>query len=203
MNKILALLFIVSVYGLIGCAPMHVHGKSRYMDELPLETALTPSADKANIIFIRPVGSAWRQASTVFDVTGDKMELIGVVPNMKKLVYSVDPGQYTFMVLGETTDYISADVEAGKSYYARVVQRMGAWKARFSLVPIQRSDFSNEKVQKWLTSTQYVKPNDKLDDWFAKHKESIVNKHQVNFKKWMSKEETKRPHLLKNDGVDG
>ena len=172
------------------------------MDVLPVETVKTPEAGKANVVFIRPVGTAFRQASTVFDVTAGKMDMIGVVPNMKKLVYPVDPGQYTFMILGESTDYITADVEAGKTYYARVAQRMGAWKARFSLLPIQRADFGTEKVNKWLSSTQYVEPNDRLSEWFAKHKDSIEAKHKVNYEKWQKKPEEKRIGLAPDDGIE-
>jgi len=201
MNKVFFPFIVLSSLVLNGCAPMYTHGHSNHMNELPMTTAVEPQDNKALIVFMRPVGAAYRQMSTVFDVSGDEIKIIGIIPNMKKIAYQVEPGQYIFMVLGETTDYMSADVEAGKTYYARVVERMGAWKARFSLLPVLEKDFESEEGKNWLKNTQYVESTDSAHAWYKKHKESIVNKHKINFAKWNDKPANKRPKLTKEDGV--
>jgi len=201
MNKLIILFIVLSSFMLNGCAPMHVHGATDKMNELPMTTVVEPQSDKALIILMRPVGSAYRQMSTVFDVTNDEIKLIGILPNMKKIAYNVEPGQYTFMVLGESTDYMAADVEAGKTYYARVVQRMGMIKARFSLLPIHKAELDSEEAKEWLKETQYVEATPTTHAWYERHKESVVNKHVVNYEKWKAKSVGHRPTLVKEDGV--
>ncbi|MEN8180227.1 MAG: hypothetical protein ABFS39_16625 [Pseudomonadota bacterium] len=175
---------------------MDIHGQSKHMNELSTATTVEPQDDKALVIFMRPFGQAHRQMSTVFDVTNEEIKIIGILPNMKKIARYVDPGQYIFMVLGESTDYMSADLEAGKTYYARVAERMGAWKARFSLLPITRSELESEEGKKWVNETQFVEITDSAHAWFEKHKDSIANKHKVNYQKWMSKSADRRPKLI-------
>ncbi len=94
-------------------------------------------ASKARIVFLRPsyVGSVI--SASVHDVSSAETKFIGISTRWAKLAYDVDPGERTFMVVSETADFMQGNLTAGKTYYALVTPRMGAWVARFSLWPVR------------------------------------------------------------------
>ena len=128
--KVLKSIFIVLCIGLAlsGCA-------SKYMQPVGPERELIyePSESEAVIIFMRPSAFGGAVQSTVFDVTTGENILVGIVSSKAKVAHKTTPGEHIFMVVGESADFMGAEVEAGKKYYALVTPRVGVWKARFSL----------------------------------------------------------------------
>jgi len=195
--KVLKSIFIVLCIGLAlsGCA-------SKYMQPVGPERELSyePSESLAVIVFMRPSAFGGAVQSSVFDVTTEENILVGIVSSKAKVAYKKAPGEYTFMVVGESADFMEAEVEAGKKYYALVTPRMGVWKARFSLKPIHKNELESDKFKEWFTSCSFVENTDSSYQWARDNADSVQSKRETYYQKWMSKPEMDRPALYKEDG---
>ena len=180
---------------LIGCA-----GSSQYMkDVAEPSVAYAPKANEAMVVFMRPSGMAFAIQAGLFDVTTDKNEVIGIVSAKKKLAYLTKPGKHLFMVTGETADFMRADLQAGKTYYALVTPRMGAWKARFSLAAVH-NDVAPEKLAEWKKACSWVETTEATRQWAKQNAGSIQRKRANNIEKWMAKPDSGKPTLAPGDG---
>jgi len=179
-----------------GCA-----GPVKHMATVSNENAVTtPDKGKALIVFQRPSKLGYAIQSSVFEIVDDEPEILGVIAAKKKMAYQADPGEHLFMVVSESADFMSAEVEADKVYYVLVAPRMGAWKARFSLGPILGKDVDGPKNQEWLKSCEWVEKTSSADEWASKNMADIKEKHKAYYEKWMSKPEADRPRLTLEDG---
>jgi len=150
------------------------------------------SEDESTIVFMRysAVGAAIK--ASIYEVVDDEIVFIGIMKNKTKINYATSAGKHTFMVVSEAADFMEADVEAGKTYYAMVTPRTGAWKARFSLIPIRNggaTDFStgSKKFEKWTGKTKPVTTDDKDRAWYEAHKTSVEEKRAKYWPKWQQK----------------
>lgn len=193
-SHLLALFAVVLISQ--GCA-------SKYMKPVGPDAALSyaPSGEESVVIFMRPsvVGGAIQ--SSVFDVTTEDNVLVGIVSSKTKVAYRVSAGDHLFMVIGESADFMRAELLAGKIYYALVTPRMGVWKARFSLRPVHQEDLSSDEFKDWQSSCEFVENTEDSFKWARDNAPSIQNKREEYFKKWMSKPEEDRPVLRKEDGL--
>ncbi|CAA7625142.1 conserved exported hypothetical protein [Candidatus Terasakiella magnetica] len=105
----------------------------------PPKAISAPESGKATVVFLRPSYFGGAIQSSVFDIGAGATQLVGIVSAGRKIAYAVSPGPRRFMVVGESADFVDADLTAGKTYYARVE---ALWKARFSLTPVQADDAS-------------------------------------------------------------
>jgi hypothetical protein len=162
---------------------------------------IAPEPGKAMIVFMRPstLGSAIQ--SSVFRVAEGTPEVVGIVAAKAKVSYQVDPGEHLFMVIGESADFMSAEVEAGKTYYALVTPRMGVWKARFSLKPVARPDQDRTQLDEWLEACSWVEKSAATESWAAENMADINDKQASYYIKWMEKSEADRPRLTPQDGI--
>jgi hypothetical protein len=165
-TMILRGLLIAFMLLLGGCA-------SSSMIKAPQQQLAKPAADKAQIIFMRSsfVGSAI--SAPLFDVTA---------------------GEPTFicMVTSEAADFLEAEVEGGKTYYAMVTPRMGAWVARFSIWPVRgngTSEFhtADKDVQKFISKTVLMQNSPKSEAWFLKNKDDVKAKQAEYWPVWQQK----------------
>jgi hypothetical protein len=99
--------------------------------------------DTALVFFTRPSSYGGAIQATIYD--GDTY--IGTVSGGTHVAYQATPGTHLFMVVGESADFMSAELLPGKTYYAGVHARMGVWKARFSFVPFNGADIANGKEE--------------------------------------------------------
>lgn len=159
-----------------------------------------PAEGKSAVVFLRPSGMGFAVQSSVFDVTQSDPSLVGIVAAKKKVIYEVEPGEHLFMVIGESADFMSAELEADKTYYALVTPRMGLWKARFSLKPVHAGELESPQFEKWLQSCEWVAKTPDSEQWLAENITMIENKQRKYFQKWMEKNESERPHLYPQDG---
>jgi len=185
-------LLIVYIFStlLFGCASPNMRLSQLSTDEIK------PNANKALVNFIRPSKKGFAINAAVYD--GDK--LIGFVPYGQRLPYLASPGEHTFMVISESADFMKADLLAGKTYYAKVVPRMGLWRARFSLLPVSRADLESSKVQKFIKESRLIKNKEDANKWDKKNRNSVLKKQKAYFSKWQKKAENKRPYLRAEDG---
>lgn len=179
---------------LAGCAGSVVN-----MDEMPSANP-APEPGKAMVVFARPSMVGFAIQSTVFEVKGEDESMIGVVAAKAKVAYQVPPGEHLFMVVGESADFMSANLQAGRTYYAKITPRIGVLKARFSLAPVNGGELSDAEFQKDLADCKWVAKNAGTDNWFAANKGSIDSKRTEYYPEWMQKAEGDRPRLNPQDG---
>ncbi|MGH8080779.1 MAG: hypothetical protein ACREP7_09395 [Lysobacter sp.] len=167
-----------------------------------------PEAGKALVVFLRSsfVGSAI--SSSVYEAPDSETRFLGVVQNKNKLAVQVAPGEHRFMVIAENADFLDAKVEAGKTYYVLISPRPGAWKARFSLLPIHNRADAKHNVQsadfsKWMTAGKYVSMNADAQAWYEKNQASVAEKKTDYLVKWnkMLPEDRQELVLHAEDGV--
>lgn len=191
MIKIIKINILVIVLGLMSaCASMSPH-----MTLIKDHPVIKPEPGKALIIFVRPSNYGGAIQATIFD----DQTYIGTVSAKTKVAYQATPGKHMFMVVGESADFMRADLMEGKTYYAQVAARMGFWKARFSFIPLN-GQVSKAKLNEWLRISTLTKPNELGIDWAKKNQKSIMSKHDSYLIKWNNKKESDKQTLFKNSG---
>lgn len=189
MNKTVFIILLTLLF-LTGC-------QSTLMEPASSQALTNAKSDKSQIVFIRSsfVGGAIQ--SSVFDVTSGTPEFIGIVSNNTKVSVDVEPGERMFMVVGESADFLAANVLADKTYYAVITPRMGFWKARFSLHPVRNDNaskfqYGSKEIQNIFSDTKLVTSGLKANNWFTKNLSSIKDKLAKYLPEWKSKDLDKR-----------
>ncbi|MCD4764417.1 MAG: hypothetical protein K8R28_10405 [Desulfobacterales bacterium] len=179
-----------------GCA-----GSVKNMRPVPLDRIVSaPEEGKSMVVFMRPSGMGFAIQSSVFEINEENPSIVGIVAAKKKVSYQLEPGKHLFMVVGESADFMSAELEANKTYYALVTLRMGVWKARFSLKPIHSDVLNSPQFNKWLEGCEWVEKTPDSENWASSNSGSIQSKYNKYYSKWMSKDLSERPKLLPQDG---
>jgi hypothetical protein len=186
------LLILIASSTLLGCFA------SKQMAAIPDSQALiAPPTSKAVVVFMRPSSFGGAVQSSVFDVSTDPMTLVGIVSAKTKVAYTTDPGVRRFMVIGETAEFIDATFLAGKTYYARVTPHWGAWKARFSLDPVEQAK-TGKQLDEDLARTSWVANTPASLEWAQANMPSIQAKETKYFQPWLTGSE--KPTLHADDG---
>jgi hypothetical protein len=196
-NRKFTLVFTLILLGLIlsGCAT------SSKMQMVPPERVTTVADEgKAMVVFMRPSDFGGAVQSSVFEIKNERPELIGIVSANTKVSYQLEPGSYLFMVIGESADFMSAELEANKTYYALVTPRMGFWKARFSLKPIHAAELDSDQFNEWFEECDLVENTPASGAWARENMSSILSKQTEYYADWMDKATSDRPKLLPEDG---
>lgn len=134
--------------------------------------------------------------------------LVGIIGPGEKMVHYVEPGSHQFMVIGENADFMNADVEAGKAYYAIIRPRMGVWKARFSLTPFkvapEAPEFNKEgsHIKKWSKACEYTVPNEAAVQWVNEKQGELKDLYNEYMPKWQAKSQAQKNYLTL-ESVDG
>ena len=191
----LILLLLIS-FTLSGCA-----GAVKNMRTVPLDQVVTgPEEGQSMIVFMRPSGMGFGIQSSVFEIDNTEPKLAGIVAAKKKVAYRIAPGNHLFMVVGESADFMSAELEANKTYYALVTPRMGMWKARFSLRPVHADELNTNQFNDWLKGSVWVEKSPDSDRWASENSTDIQDKYNKYYPAWMNKPSSERPMLMPNDG---
>lgn len=156
---------------------------------LPADAPGAAPADAAIVVFLRPSALGAAIKASLYDVTEGAQEFIGIVSYKDKIAYVAKPGKHLFMVVAENGDFMEAELEAGKTYYAVISPRYGVWKARFGLRPVRNdpnAEFSLQKPEfaKWMEKTRWVKRGPGADAWYEDKKASITGKRVQYLDKW-------------------
>jgi len=182
-TKLVALL--VAALFATGCA-------SNKMIDAPEQDLITPPTDKAQVIFLRSsfVGSAIQ--SVIYDATGGGTEFIGILSNDKMLSYIVDPGKHLFMVVSEAADFMEANLVGGKTYYAIITPRMGAWKARFSMSPVRNGgvgefQYDSSDFRNWIADAEFSQNTPESYAWAKENHTSVQGKQAEYWEVWQQK----------------
>jgi len=164
-----------------------------------------PGDDAATVVFMRSSAVGSMIKASIYEVTDDKTVFIGIMKNNTKISYPASPGKHTFMVVSEAADFMEADLAAGKTYYGMITPRTGAWKARFSMVPIRNggaTDFSigSKDFEKWVKKTKPVTVDSESEAWYQEHKDSVESKRQDYWAKWLQKSPAELAERTLNPG---
>jgi len=196
LRQLSAITTVLALLLLSGCA-----GSLKHMQLVESDAVQdSPSAGKSMVVFMRPSTLGFAVQSSVFNVTEGDPELVGLMPAKHKMAYELEPGKHLFMAIGESADFMHADLAANKTYYALVTPRMGAWKARFSLEPIKADQLDGEQHENWLNSCQWVEKSDTSDEWAQTNMTSILAKQTKYYPAWLKKPEADQPRLDPQDG---
>jgi hypothetical protein len=160
-------------------------------------TVTTPSPDKVTIVFMRPSILGYAVQSSVFDISTEPPILVGIVSSRSKVAYVTAPGTRRFMVIGETAEFMDADLVGGKTYFVRVSPHMGAWKARFSLDPVKQSEASGLAAD--LKDAGWVENTPASLQWAQSNMSSIQAKKADAFSHWQAS--TDKSTLHAEDGL--
>lgn len=137
-----------------------------------------PSAGKAAIYFTRTVTFGSGMLIDIFD--GE--EYIAYSMGKGYSVYECDPGKHIFWVAAENTDFITADLEAGKVYIAQVYVYPGVMKGRISLVPNSPTDTKLDGYNASLAIVKAEKAKVMKDKTYDKRKEKFTKKKFMTVK---------------------
>ena len=92
---------------------------------------------QAQIVFLRHSVVGAKANTLIYETTSGQPKVIGIIPNNRKLVVSVPPGDHVFMIGNlPTCDFLQASVLPDKRYYAVVVSR---WPDGFTLRPVRNA----------------------------------------------------------------
>jgi hypothetical protein len=188
-------LLLIALF-LPGCA-----GTVKNMQSVSPEQIVTaPEEGKSMVVFMRPSTLGFAIQSSVFEIQEDSPALVGIVAAKTKVAYQLEPGEHLFMVVGESADFMSAELEVNKTYYVLVTPRMGALKARFSLEPIHAAQLGSSQVDEWIEACDWVEKTAASENWANDNMFSIQEKQKKYWETWISKDISKRPKLLPQDG---
>ena len=142
---------------------------------------------EALVVFMRPSNFGGLVASSVFDVTTPETRFVAIVYPGQKFAHAVAPGEHTFMVIGESADFMRATVAAGRTYYALVTPRVGVWKARFSFRPVRENELGSNEFASWDTTTGFVTNSPASLSWAQQNVADVNSKRTQYWPEWMSK----------------
>jgi hypothetical protein len=159
----------------------------------PISTAPTAATGESKVVFMRAANYAFAVAASLFDVTDSGApKFIGIIRAHQKIVYPVGPGQHTFMVVSEAADFMQATVIGGKTYYALITPRMGAWKARFSFRPVRAGELDGSQFASWDRGTRVVTNTPSTLNWAQANAASVAEKRDRWWPEWSGKPESAR-----------
>ncbi|NIL93393.1 MAG: hypothetical protein GTO71_02875 [Woeseiaceae bacterium] len=193
---------------LIGAAILVTGCASSRMIDAPEQQLVSPSPDKAQIVFVRSsfVGSAIQ--AVIYDASGGGAQFVGILSNAKKLAYDVEPGKHTFMVVSEAADFMEAEVVGGKTYYAIVTPRMGAWRARFSMHPVRNGgpgefQIDSDEFRSWMADSKLSQNTPESYAWATENEASVLEKQREYWAVWQEKTPQARAERTLNpdDGI--
>ena len=75
---------------------------SKYMDKMEDDSyAPAPGENESMVVFLRSSNFGKSYNASIYDITSDDLDLIGIINFKEKMVYITNPGEHLFMVIGE------------------------------------------------------------------------------------------------------
>ena len=191
------LLAVAAVVLFGGCAGKVSHMKAVQKSEVSLEA----SKDEALIVFMRPSRFGFVVQSSIYEIVDGKPQIVGILAANNRLAHRVKPGKHLFMAVGESADFMEAEVKAGKTYYASIVPRIGFWELRYSFNPLHKHEYEADPLEldEWLNACEWVIKTPETEKWFAENAADIEAKYRKYYRVWKDKKE--RAVMKAEDGL--
>jgi hypothetical protein len=191
MKAMRCLVFLGGMVLLAGCATISDH-----MTPVAKPMYKPSNTQKSLVLFVRPSKFGGVIQATLYD----GLKYIGTISATQQVAYETTPGKHMFMVVAESADFMQANLLPNKTYYAAIVARPGAFKARFSFRP-QNGQIPKVEFDKWLATTTQVRVNQQGLNWCKAHYADVVAKHDEYLPRWHSKKEVDKQILRAKSGV--
>lgn len=196
MKKVLTCLIISLSLFSVACA-----AKSKNMILTEKKNRPNLASQKSRIVFIREKSTPFRKVPAIIDENGN---YIGESNPESIFVSDFDPGSYTFIVWGEGTHAMKANLKAGKTYYVHVTPHMGIWGARFKLDSIKKNSKEWKEKDEWMNQiplfiSDTVKGQKTIDKRGQEVIKSVVEKGKMRFDNYSEKEKIEKT-LFPEDG---
>jgi len=193
-KKMLKILSVLAVVVLSGCSTT-----GKYTTPLT-QTNHVIKEDKAAIVFFRTSMFGGAISSPLVEISDNEGNntLVGILGPKEKMIKYVEPGEHTFMIVGESGDFMKANVEAGKIYYSIIRPRLGFWKSRFSLTPFkvnpEHADFyiDGTSLKSLLKECSFTQPSDKAFTWHKSKALELQAVYKEYYPTWQKKAAAKR-----------
>ena len=157
------------------------------------QAAAVMATDESKMVFMRVSKQSGGSDAALFDVTEPgEPKYIGTVGAASKFTYSFKPGLYTFMVVGETAEFMQASLLGGRTYYALIIPKSGA--KRFALEPVRQHELGGKEFAGWDRGTKTTNGGAQALS-AAEASEKRVRYWQSD---WMKKSESQRAELTLN-----
>lgn len=131
---------------------------------------------------MRPSGLGYAINFNVWD--GGKV--IGNSVAKAQFDYIADPGKHLFVAIAENEVFLEADLEAGKTYYIITQVKMGWWKARVGIIPVNRGSEFWDKVREYENNLNKLMPDTEvLKMWEDTNRHKIdvmLNRYETEWK---------------------
>jgi hypothetical protein len=182
IRKILTLVFVILI---AGC-------QSTLMEPITEQVSTNVNEGTSRIVFMRSAFVGQAIQASVFEIVNGTPEFIGIISNDTKVTFDTSPGEHLFMVVGESADFLKANLTDTKTYYSIVSPRIGFWKARFSLHPVRnvqnaKFKYDSKEFVEMQSDSKFVKSGVKANDWALKNAASINKKLTSYLPKWKQK----------------
>jgi hypothetical protein len=161
------LVLAVAVMTMTGCASKHMDVVTIKQNEGVL------AKNQAAIVFFRDTVFGGAIQAPVVESLDKDVAFVGIVSANTKLLHKTTPGQHIYVVGGEGSNMLEADLAPQKFYYVRVTPKMGFWKARFAFESIAADDV---KLQKALSGCTWVTAGATSQAWFNDNKSDLQSK---------------------------
>ena len=184
---ILAFMAVAMCFALVGCASKHMEVTTVGQGEGVL------SDNQAAIIFFRDTSFGGAIQAPIVEAKGADVEFVGIVSANTKLLHKTTPGKHIYVVGGESSNMLEADLAPQKFYYVRVDPKLGFAKARFAFEPVLATD---EKLQKALSGCTWVTSGATAQAWFNDNRASMKGKADS------AAEKEKKAILASGSGVE-
>jgi hypothetical protein len=160
----------------------------------PVAVPVTAAAADASskLVFMRVSKQSSGTDAMLFDVTdAGGPRFIGTVGAAAKLSYPLNPGLYTFMVVGETAEFMQANIAGGKTYYALVIPKAGA--KRYAIEPVRQNEIGGKEFASWDRGTKPMSGG--AGTYNAA---DAAEKRSRHWAEWVRKAESERAELTIN-----
>lgn len=169
---------------------MLLSGCSTYRYMQPVDAAAdapvarVATAGKSVVTFYRAsiVGMAI-SAPIAYEKDG-KAETIGILESGHKIEQVLEPGDYAFVVGGESSNLLRARLDPDRRYYVSVSPRLGLMKARFAFRPLSADELKSGRFSKDIEGCKLVEPNESLNVWIAANQQSMDEKLEKAIRAW-------------------
>ncbi len=130
---------------------------------------------------------------SLYDVTDEEIRFIGIIREGQRVAVSVKPGKTRLMLYSRSTDFLEANVAAGKTYYARIgadQEALGA--ARHAFIAMRASEIASAEFKEWDSGTTLVTRTERAEAWAERGAGSIAQKRTVGWQEWTGMPEAAR-----------
>src|SRR5258708_18999007 len=184
-------------------------------NDTPLSATVTPLAGKALIVFVRPLSYITiidyprapvfeaKYAESAPETVGkdSEPEIVAILPVKTMVAYHVDPGRHLFMAVGESADFMTAEVLPNRTYYVLVLARPGKHAPLYSFKAVDKQEQGSKDFKEVIASSRWVVKTPEALSYAASNMPVIRSRQYESYRLWIQKAESKKPRLLPDYGT--